>query len=481
VSRLSPALEAELRAALGDDGLSLDEHDLAHYGTDRCRGGWPVAPAAVARPRNVTAVQAVVRACARAAVPIVPSGGRTGLAGGATATAGELVLSLERMRRILEVDAIAGWLRCEAGATVQAVRDAAAAVELLYPIDFASKGSAQIGGSIATNAGGVNVLRYGMTRQWVMGLRVVLASGEILDVGGPLVKNNTGYDLRQLFVGSEGTLGVVVEAVLALTRPPAGRIVALAGTSDEAAIVRLFARVRASGLVCSAFECFDAASVRHVLAHRGQTGRGPLAAAAQHVLVEFELAHEDQGEAALERLTDLFAAAETDGDVADVAVARTPAQQTALWAWREEISESLHGRDPHKADVALPISVVPDFVRRWRAALEEHLPEVEAVCFGHIGDGNLHLNLLRPAAWPLDRFVARCAEFDESVYALVEELGGSISAEHGIGLLKRAHVHHTRSAVDLEVMRRVKHALDPSGLFNPGKLFPPPPPRVPGA
>src|SRR5690606_33201196 len=242
------ALEHALSDALGPDDLVTGGDDLAYYGADRCRGDWPVAPKLVALPRTVEQVQAVVRACAAHGAAIVPSGGRTGLCGAATAARGEVVLALARMHRILEVDPAARLLRCEAGATVEAVHLAAAEHGLMYPVDFAAKGSAHIGGSIATNAGGVKVLRYGLTRSWVQGLGVVVASGEHLRLGGALVKDNTGYDLRQLFIGAEGTLGIVVEATLRLCAPPAGLVVALCAVPDEARVLELFAHVQGHGL-----------------------------------------------------------------------------------------------------------------------------------------------------------------------------------------------------------------------------------------
>lgn len=472
---MEPALDdlrAALIAALGADRLSDDPADLSYYGGDRCRGGWPVQPSLVVFPRVISDVQAVVRACSAHGVPIVPSGGRTGLAGAATATRGEVVLSLERMSRILELDLAARTLRCEAGATLQAVQEAAAAASLLYPVDYASKGSAQIGGSLATNAGGVKVLRYGLTREWVLGLRVVLASGELLTLGGALVKNNTGYDLRQLFIGSEGTLGVIVEVTLRLTRPPADAQVALCAVGSDADVLALFARLRRSDLTLSAFECLDHGCLDHVLAHR--KGDLPFAAPApRYVLVEVEVSA--PGAAALERARDELGACLGDaaeaGELDDALLAGSPAQARALWAYREDISEALHRHTPHKADIALPVARVAEFLAAWRPRVAERLPGVEALCFGHVGDGNLHLNLLRPEGQPLDEFLAHVHGFDAELYALVGAHDGSISAEHGVGLLKRDHLHFSRSPTEIALMRGIKAVLDPTSLFNPGKIF----------
>jgi len=480
---IHPKLHDELRDIVGDDALITEGDDLAYYGSDRCRGGWDVAPIAIAFPRDKGQVARVVSACARANTAIVPSGGRTGLTGAATATNGEVVVSLERMRKILEIDEAGRTVRCEAGVTVEALQQAASEVGLMYPVDFAAKGTAHIAGTIATNAGGVKVIRYGLTRDWVMGLEVVLASGELMQTGGPLVKDNTGYDLRQLFIGSEGTLGIVVEATLGLCPPPAGTVVALAGLRRDEDVLDLFRRVRRSGLILSAFECFDTGCVQRVLEHRDQDGRGPLAEPAfQHVLVEVELGPEaavggsadalqDAIEATRDALTLVLADAQEAGEIVDAVVASTEAQAQRLWAWREEISESLHRHRPHKADVSFPVAEVANFMKVWRERVAAALPEVPALCFGHVGDGNLHLNLLMPEGWEHDVFLERVHAFDEEVYALVRDHGGSISAEHGIGLLKRDFLGYTRSPEELALMRGIKAAFDPQNILNPGKIL----------
>lgn len=477
------ALRAALIDALGSDGLVTEGSDLAYYGADRCQGDWTIAPAFVALPRTIEQVQAVVRACAAHGAAIVPSGGRTGLAGAASATGGEVVLSLERMSRILEVDPAARTLRCEAGAIIEAVHQAAAAHGLVYPVDWAAKGSAQVGGSISTNAGGVKVLRYGLTRDWVLGLRVVVASGECLRLGGALVKNNTGYDLRQLFIGAEGTLGIIVEATLRLTAPPAGVVVALCAVPDEGRVLELFAGVQRHGLVLQAFECFDAGCLRHVLAHRGSATGGPGVGpfdppSPQHALIEVEVPQAGpQGaaaarEATQDALAEYLAAAQDAGTITDAVLAQSTQQAKELWTLREDTSESMHRHRPHKSDVAVPVAVLPKFLAEWKALVARELPGVEAVVFGHIGDGNLHLNILRAPGEDPAAFVARCKAFDPKSYALVAAHEGSVSAEHGIGLLKREYLGFSRSPGELAMMRAIKQALDPQGIFNPGKVLP---------
>ncbi|MBC8068073.1 MAG: FAD-binding oxidoreductase [Deltaproteobacteria bacterium] len=464
------AFVAALVTELGEDAVRTEADDLASYGADRCRGTWSIAPLAIALPRDVAQIQHVVRRCAAEGVAIVPSGGRTGLAGGAAASRGELVLSLERMRRILAVDASTRLLRCEPGATVEAVQLAAAEVGLVYPVDFAAKGSAQIGGSIATNAGGVRVLRYGSTRAWVSGLQVVIASGELLELGGALVKDNTGYDLRQLFIGAEGTLGVIAGATLRLTAAPAGAQVVLCALPDDAAMLALFDRVQRA-CTLQAFECFEHGCIEQVMHHRGRTGAGPFAQPSPiYVLFEAELT--DPGPAAeqslRERITAMLGDAAAAGEIDDATLATSQLQARELWALREDISESLHRHRPHKGDVALPVARIPEFLARWRPLVEQWLPGARALVFGHVGDGNLHLNVL-----PAPGIDARepYARYDEATYGLVEALGGSISAEHGIGLLKVEHLHHSRSEPELAMMRAIKRALDPQGMFNPGKIF----------
>lgn len=468
----SAAFLTALRQEVGADGVLTEDDDLAYYGTDRCRGPWSVRPSVVVLPKTIEHVQAVVRLCAEHGLPIVPSGGRTGLAGAATATNGELVLSLERMAAILGVDASSMTLRCQAGTTIQAVHDAAAGVGLAYPVDWAAKGTAQVGGSIGTNAGGVKVIRYGPTRNWVAAVKVVLADGSVVETGGPLTKDNTGYDLKDLFVGSEGTLGVVVEATLRLCRPPAGRVVALCAALDVESVLELFERVRASGLTLRAFECFDQQGLARVLEHRSAQGRGPFEdPSPQHALIEVEVTTKGDDARIVDVLMEQLADAQEAGEIADAVLAQTPQQAKDLWSLREDISESLHRHRPHKADITLRLSQMAGFLSSWWERKREHLPDVEAVVFGHIGDGNVHLNLLQPPDADPEEFRARCKAFDQHTYGLVGEAGGSISAEHGIGLLKRDHLHHSRNAGEIEMMRTVKRALDPNGLFNPGKIF----------
>ncbi|RMG94140.1 MAG: FAD-binding oxidoreductase [Deltaproteobacteria bacterium] len=471
IHSVDPAVLEALEGVVGPEGLSVDPADLDFYGRDRAVGPWPVRAGAVVRPATVEAVSEVVRVCEARGVGIVPSGGRTGLAGAAVAPAGEVVLSVERMRGVLAVDPVARTVRCRAGTTVAEVDAAAREHGLFYPVDFAAKGTAQVGGTIATNAGGVRVVRYGPTRAWVRGIVAVTGGGEVLELGRGLVKDNTGYALEQLFVGAEGTLGIVVEATLGLAVPPASTCVAVVGARDVPALLTLYRRLGTVGLRISAFECFDAGCLGAVLEARGQ-GTPPLATEAPiYGLVEVEADAVAEATAVQDALVEALCDAQEDGVVVDATVAQTAAQARALWSLRESVSEALHPRRPHKSDVTIPQSNMPRFLDELGDVVARHVPEGELRIFGHLGDGNLHVNLLPPKGGVL--LEESIEAFDAELYRLVGELGGSLSAEHGIGLLKRAYLPLRRSPVEIDLMRRIKQVFDPKGVFNPGKVFPP--------
>jgi FAD/FMN-containing dehydrogenase len=452
-----------LGSLLGEGGLSTDSEDLRVYGCDRTRVYEP-APLAVAFPRSTEEVARVVRLCAAADVGIVPSGGRTGLAGGAVAAHGELVLSLERMRAMGEVDLVGHTLRVEAGAVTARVQAHAEPYGLTWPVDFASAGSSQVGGNIATNAGGVKVIRYGPTRQWVLGLQVVTASGDVLELGGALEKNNTGVDLRQLFIGSEGTLGIVTAATLKLCHRPGRLDVFLFAVRDLAGVLSLFEEARRGPFVISAFEFFTDRCYARLRRHRGLAM--PLENSASHyVLLEVEASDPTALESWIEGLV--------DGDrIVDGTLAADRAQARALWELREGISESLSATGlPHKNDVAVPIASLEAFCGELDAIFAERWPGFEICLFGHIGDGNLHINVMKPDAMPSDEFWARARESDAALFDLVRRHRGSISAEHGIGLLKKPFLGYCRSEAEIAAMRAIKRALDPQGLLNPGKVL----------
>jgi FAD/FMN-containing dehydrogenase len=434
---------------------------LAEYGRDWTKVHAP-APSLLVRPRTTDEVSRLLRLAHEHLVPVVPSGGRTGLAGGAVAAHGEIVLSLERMRRMDPVDTLGGTVRVQAGAVTEEVHRHAAPHGLTWPVDFASKGSSQVGGNIATNAGGVKVIRYGLTRQWVLGLEVVLADGTVLELNGALEKNNTGADLRQLFIGSEGTLGVITEATLKLARLPERLDVMLFAVPDLAAAVALFRAARQGPFTLSAFEVFSDRCLRRLLSHRKL--RDPFAAPhGTYVLVEAEAATDLEG-----FTTRLF----EEGLVEDGVLAQHGGQAAELWALREGISESLSATGlPHKNDIALPVAALEAFTADLEALVAERYPAFEVCIFGHMGDGNLHVNVMKPDSMDRGEFLAATKRLDPQMFELVRRHRGSISAEHGIGLLKRDHLAFSRTPAELTLLRALKSTLDPRGILNPGKIL----------
>ena len=459
----TPDVLRALREAFPPDLVSFDPDLAQSHGRDWTRVHVP-NPCAVALPRTTGDVVAIVRFCAAHRLGIVPSGGRTGLAAGAVAANGELVLSLERMRAMDPVDEVAQTVRVEAGAVTEAVHAHCAPHGLTWPVDFASKGSSQVGGNIATNAGGVKVIRYGLTRQWVLGLEVVTAAGEVLLLNGALEKNNTGLDLRQLFIGSEGTLGIVTTATLRLARLPGPAEVMLCAVPDLPAVLALFAAVRRAPAVVSAFEFFTDRAAARVLRHRGFAP--PFAEPSGcYVLIELEAADRDAFERWAGELLE-------GGLVTDAVLAQNSSQAASLWRLRESISESLAATGlPHKNDVALPIAELAPFCATLDALFAERYPGWEIVLFGHIGDGNLHINVMKPDDLPTEAFRSRTREADHALFEIVRAHRGSISAEHGVGLLKKPYLGYSRTAPELALLRAVKSALDPLGILNPGKIL----------
>ena len=453
----------QLTAIVGDGGRSTEADDLVAYGRDWTRVYQP-APSVVVWPRSTDQVSRVLAACNDAGVAVVPSGGRTGLAGGAVAEHGELVLSLDRMRRMDPVDLVGGTVRVQAGAVTAAVHDHARAHGLTWPIDLAAKGSSTIGGNIATNAGGVKVIRYGHTRTWVLGLQVVLMDGRVLELGGALEKDNTGVDLRQLFIGSEGILGVVTEATLKLAPVPRRLDVMLLAVESIDGVLRLFQDLRHSGMTIAAFEFFTQRCLDRLLRHRNLPApfadRSPC-----HALIEVEAATDGELESFIESVLDRGAA--TDG-----VLSQSAAQSAQLWQLREGISESLSATGlPHKNDVALPVAELGAFCAALDDLFEARYPGWEICLFGHIGDGNLHINVMKPDDMDAGEFNSRTHEADRALFELVQRHHGSISAEHGIGLLKRDFLGFRRSADEIALMARMKAVLDPHGLLNPGKVL----------
>lgn len=439
--------------------LIRSEADLLHYGRDWTRSLAP-SPSAVALPESVAEVLELVAWARKDGVALVPSGGRTGLSGGAVAANGEVVVSLEKLNRVLAFDPVDRTLTVQAGVTTQQVQQAARDHGLFYPVDFGSRGSSQLGGNVATNAGGIKVLRYGMTRDWVAGLKVVTGTGELLDLNRGLVKNATGYDLRHLFIGSEGTLGIVVEVTLRLTDPPAEQQVMVLALPRMEALMQVFSSLRGS-LRLSAFEFFTDRAMGHVLANGAQ--RPFESDAPFYALAEFD-ADEPAALSAFEALSEA-------GLAVDGVISQSLAQAAQLWKLREGITESIAHYRPYKNDISVRVSQVPAFLTEMDALFTREYPHFEVVWFGHIGDGNLHISILKPDGMDGEAFDTECGRVTSLLCDVLKAHGGSISAEHGIGLLKRPFLSGSRSEAEIALMRGIKQVFDPLGIMNPGKLL----------
>ncbi|MEP6719864.1 MAG: FAD-binding oxidoreductase [Variovorax sp.] len=465
-----------LRAAFAGRLLTEPE-DMAAFLAD-WRGKWTGRAIAVAQPDTTADVAAVLRWCHARSVPVVAQGGNTGLSGGATPddSGRALVLSLTRLNRLREVDPVNGTITVEAGVTLQQVQQAAAEAGRLFPLSLAAEGSCTIGGNLATNAGGVQVLRYGNARELCLGLEVVTPEGEIWSGLRGLRKDNTGYDLRDLYIGSEGTLGVITAAVLKLFPPPASQanaFVAVPTVEAAVALLQLAQRYLGSGL--TAFELMSDACIALVERHVPGT-RLPLAERSPwYVLLEISDTHDEAH--ASEALEGLLAAAFDDDLASDAALSTSLAQFEALWALRENISESQGAEGKTiKHDIALPISRIADFISATSAALAQAAPDVRLVVFGHLGDGNLHYNVSpapdRTGPGDASAFLAHEAPLNRLVHDAVAAQGGSISAEHGLGVLRRDESARYKSPIELRLMRAIKDALDPHHLMNPSKVLP---------
>ena len=398
-------------------------------------------------------------------VALVPSGGRTGLSGAACATQNEVVVSFEKMNQIKNFNAIDQTVVCEAGVITEELQNFALSKNLYYPVDFAARGSSQVGGNVATNAGGIKVVRYGLTRDWVSSLKVVTGTGEILELNNSLIKNATGYDLRHLFIGSEGTLGFITEITfrLASATPPL-QVLILAVPNLES-VMKIYSEFKTQ-LTLVAFEMFSQLALDKVMASTKLPA--PLEQSSPFYIVT-EVEKKSAGEE--EKILSVFEKCMESGWLTDGALAQSELQAKNFWRYREDISESLSPYSPYKNDISVAISQVPDFMLKLDQVLTKAYPHWEVVWFGHIGDGNLHINILRPAGMTKEIFVNECRQVDELVFADVKKFRGSISAEHGVGLSKKSFLTYTRSPAEIEIMKGIKKVFDPDQILNPGKIF----------
>ncbi len=454
-----------LQTLFAQKDILTDAPSLQYYGQDSTKIYHP-NPLAIVFPRKVGQLQQLVKLANQHLIGLTPSGGRTGLSGGATALNGELIVSFDRMNSIHNFNAIDQTITVDAGVITAKIQELAEKQGLYYPVDFASAGSSQIGGNIATNAGGIKVIRYGLTRNWILGLTVITGAGDLLQINHGLIKNATGYDLRHLFIGSEGTLGFISSAIVKLTRQPNDLKVMLIAINDMNSLMQLLDMFQEK-LELTAFEFLSDKALHLVMKHHGY--KHPLGESAPwYALIEFDDTHNLQADIALT----IFNNALKKGLAIDGVISNNQQQAKTLWALREKISETVALFEPYKNDLAVTVSNVPSFLKKIEQLVLEHYQMFEVIWYGHIGDGNLHLNILKPSSMNSADFQIACNIVTTKIADVVKEFSGSISAEHGVGLLKRDYIHYSKSSEELAYMQSIKKIFDPNGIMNPGKLLP---------
>jgi FAD/FMN-containing dehydrogenase len=468
----SDAALAELKSAVGDGGWLASPSDLAPYLSDFRRLYRGASPLALL-PRNTGEVSAIMAICHREEIAVVPYGGNTGYCGGATPdeSGSQIVLSLQRLNRVRQVDAANYSMIVEVGCTLAGAQAAAREAGRLFPLSLGSEGTAQIGGNLSTNAGGTAVLRYGMMRDLVLGLEVVLADGRVLAALKSLRKDNTGYDVKSLFIGAEGTLGIITAASLKLFPLSADTATALTGIDSPQHALQLLTRLRAAaGDQVTSFELMPRIAVEMTVKHVPGVANPLQFGCPWYLLIELSSPNPHQNLAGL--LTEELAEAASAGTVKDAMLATSLAQAQAMWKLRESVPEAQrrHGASI-KHDVSVPLSAIPALIEKGTALARELAPEGEVVSYGHAGDGNLHFNLSQKPGADLAGFLGRTHALETAMFDLVESLGGSISAEHGIGRLKAEEFARRADPVELSVMHQLKRVLDPKGILNPGKVL----------
>ena len=459
--KLESLLE-QLSAIVGEQRVKTDRDSLQTWGKDWTKHNEP-NPSVIVFPATTEEVQAVVKLANQHQIAITPSGGRTGLSAGAVATNGEIVISLDRMNKVLEFLPADRMVRVQAGMVTESLQQYAEDQGLYYPVDFASAGSSQLGGNIGTNAGGIKVIQYGMTREWVLGLTVVTGKGDILRLNKGMIKNATGYALQHLFIGAEGTLGIVTEAEIKLTRQPQDLKVLVLGVPDFESVMPILHAFQ-QRIDLTAFEFFGEVALQKVL-DAGHVGKPFDTPCPFYVLLEFE----GRFEAVVDDAMSIFEHCMEQGWVLDGVMSQAQAQN--LWRLREDISETIAPFTPYKNDISVLITHVPAFIKEIDAIVAANYPDFEICWFGHIGDGNLHLNILKPANLSKDEFFDQCKVVNTQVFETVKKYNGSISAEHGVGMTKKDYLEYTRDAVEIDYLRELKKVFDPNGIMNPGKIF----------
>jgi len=449
---------------INSTNIKTDSASLAYYGKDWTTY-YDIKASAIVFPESTADVVEIVKWARTHKIALIPSGGRTGLSGAACALNGEVVVSFEKMNHIKHFNEIDSTVQIEAGVITEELQNFAKSKNLYYPVDFAARGSSQMGGNIATNAGGIKVVRYGLTRDWVVGLKVVTGTGEVLELNNGLVKNATGLDLRHLFIGSEGILGFITEATIKLAPKPAELKVLVLALDQMSSVMKVYSEFKKSCQM-QAYEMFSEKALTKVIAGTGLPR--PFETVADfYVVCEIETATAESEE----KMMSVFESCLEKGYILDGVVSQSEQQAKTFWRYREDISESLAKYSPYKNDISVAISKVPDFMTDLDQVLNSAYPNWEVVWFGHIGDGNLHINILRPEGMTKEVFVQECRKVDKLVFDSVKKQNGSISAEHGVGLSKKSFLTYTRSQAEVDMMKGIKKVFDPDHIINPGKVF----------
>jgi len=447
-----------------ENKIKTDSDSLKYYGKDWTTY-FDIKASAILFPETTAEVVQIVQWANQNKIALVPSGGRTGLSGAACALNGEVIVSFEKMNRILNFNEAEASVTIQPGVITEELQNFAKSKGLYYPVDFAARGSSQMGGNIATNAGGIKVVRYGLTRDWISGLQVVTGTGEVLNLNNGLIKNATGLDFRHLFIGSEGILGFITEAQVKLSAPAPATQVLVIALDQMSSVMKVFAEFR-KNCTLQAYEMFSEKALGYVLKSTGLSR--PFDTVTDfYVVCEVEC----PSQAAEEKIMSVFESCMEQGWITDGVISQSEQQQKNFWRYREDISESLSAYSPYKNDIAVSISKVPDFMTDLDSLLKSSYPTWEVVWFGHIGDGNLHINILRPEGMSKESFVTECRKVDVMIFDIIKKHHGSISAEHGVGLTKKSFLNFTRSETEIQLMRSIKKLFDPNNIINPGKVI----------
>jgi FAD/FMN-containing dehydrogenase len=444
--------------------VKTDSESLLYYGKDWTTY-FDIKASAIVFPESTDDVVEIVKWARLNKTALVPSGGRTGLSGAACALNGEVVVSFEKMNRILSFNETESSVEIEPGVITESIQEFAKTKNLYYPVDFAARGSSQMGGNIATNAGGIKVVRYGLTRDWIIGLEVVTGAGEVLNLNNGLVKNATGLDIRHMFIGSEGILGFITKAIIKLAPKPPELKVLVFAIDQLASVMKVFSEFK-NKCHLQAYEMFSEKALKHVL-HSTGLPRPFETVRDFYVVCEVECATPQ----AEEQIISVFESCMESGWITDGVISQSEVQAKTFWRYREDISEALSMHSPYKNDIAVSTSKVPDFMCDLDLVFSKAYPLWEVVWFGHIGDGNLHINILRPEDMNKEDFVKECRKVDELVFKAVQKQLGTISAEHGVGLTKKSFLTYTRSQSEIDLMRGIKKVFDPDLIMNPGKVI----------